>query len=62
VTRQPDGTKESIAMPDAREERRTVPLEEGDIFFFYRPRVEEEHPEGLGDVQRFGLVLRPRGG
>jgi len=48
-------------MPDVREERNTVPLEEGDIFF-YRPRIEEEHPEGLGDVQRFGLVLRPRGG
>ena len=49
-------------MPDPKEERNTVPLEEGDIFFFYRPRVGEEHPEGLGDVQRFGLVLRPRGG
>lgn len=37
-------------------------LEEGDIFFLFRPRVEEEHPEGLEDVQRFHLVLRPHGG
>lgn len=37
-------------------------IEEGDIFFLYRPDVEEEHPEGLGDVQRFHVVLRPREG
>lgn len=43
-------------------ERDTEILEEGDIFFFYRPRVEEEDPSGREDVQRFGLVLRPHGG
>ncbi|MBB2971407.1 hypothetical protein [Mesorhizobium sp. RMAD-H1] len=43
-------------------DRRTEVLEAGDIFFFYRPRVEEESPAGLRNVQRFGLVLRPRGG
>lgn len=37
-------------------------LEQGDIFFFYRPRVEEDDPEALGDVQRFHVVLRPEGG
>lgn len=37
-------------------------LEEGDIFFLYRPEVEEDDPESLGDVQRFHIVLRPRGG
>lgn len=36
-------------------------LEQGDIFFF-RPKVEDEDPAGLDDVQRFYLVLRPRGG
>jgi hypothetical protein len=44
-------------------ERGTEVLERGEILFFYRPRVEEEDPSGLGDVQRFYVVLRPdRGG
>jgi hypothetical protein len=34
-------------------------LERGDIFFLYRPRVDEEQPSGLADVQRFYIVLRP---
>lgn len=46
----------------ARSERETEILEEGDVFFLYRPRVEEEHPSDLSDVQRFEIVLRPRGG
>lgn len=39
------------------------PLEKGDIYFFYRPRVdyrpqfEEKEPKGLSDVQRFYMVL-----
>lgn len=37
-------------------------LEQGDIFFLYRPDVEEDHPQGLGDVQRFFIVLRPKKG
>ena len=37
-------------------------LEEGDIFFLYRPRVNTTDPAGLDDVQRFDMVLRPRGG
>lgn len=37
-------------------------LEEGDIFFLYRPKVNEDDPEGTSDVQRFFLALRPRGG
>ncbi len=36
-------------------------LERGDIFFLYRPAVEEEEPKGLVDVQRFFMVLRPEG-
>src|SRR3954462_4211451 len=36
-------------------------LERGDIFFFYRPDVEEQSPGGLLDVRRFHLVLRPEG-
>lgn len=36
-------------------------LERGDIFFFYRPDANGAPPEGLLDVNRFHLVLRPEG-
>ncbi len=48
-----------MAKSDRRE---TEILERGDIFFLFRPRVEEEGPEGLDDVQRFFVALRPEGG
>ncbi len=35
-------------------------LEEGDIFFFYRPRVEVEEVKGREDVQRLYMILTPR--
>ncbi|MBX6311460.1 MAG: hypothetical protein IRY99_00825 [Isosphaeraceae bacterium] len=47
-------------MGKERPERVEV-LERGDIFFIYRPEVEETSPEGLGDVQRFYMALRPEG-
>jgi hypothetical protein len=34
-------------------------VEEGDVFFFYRPRVDTDEVDDLGDVQRFFLVLEP---
>jgi hypothetical protein len=34
-------------------------LEDGDIYFLYRPRVEEEHVDSLEDVQRLLVVLHP---
>jgi hypothetical protein len=34
-------------------------IERGDIFFFYRPRVETEQVEGREDVQRFFMLLAP---
>jgi hypothetical protein len=34
-------------------------LEQGDIFFFYRPRVGEENPEDEADLERFFLILHP---
>jgi hypothetical protein len=37
-------------------------VEQGDIFFAYRPRVGEDEAEGLADVQRFFMVLKPQGG
>jgi hypothetical protein len=41
--------------------RETEILEHGDIYFFYRPKVDTEEAEGLDDVQRFHVVLRPHG-
>jgi hypothetical protein len=37
-------------------------VERGDIFFFYRPKVNDHQPHGLDDVQRFHVVLRKAGG
>ncbi|MFW5887992.1 MAG: hypothetical protein ACOCUH_04270 [Bacteriovoracia bacterium] len=34
-------------------------LEKGNIYFFYRPKVEEESVEGIKDVQRMYMVLSP---
>jgi hypothetical protein len=36
-------------------------LERGEIFFLYRPAVEEEEVKGLEDVQRFFMLLHPEG-
>jgi hypothetical protein len=36
-------------------------LEQGELQFFYRPRVGVEQVRGLGDVQRFFLALAPEG-
>jgi hypothetical protein len=33
--------------------------ERGDVYFFFRPRVERHAPRGEDDVQRFLLVLAP---
>ena len=44
-----------------RRDRDSDVVEHGDIYFFYRPKVETEHPEGIDDVQRFHTVLRPHG-
>lgn len=34
-------------------------LEKGEIFFFYRPKVETEHPTSVDDVQRMYTVFKP---
>ena len=44
----------------ARRTQEVDVLERGDIFFIYRPDVEEESPSDSGDVQRFYVVLHPR--
>jgi hypothetical protein len=37
----------------------TIILEQGDIFFFYRPKVRSEKVESIEDVRRFFMVLAP---
>ncbi|CAM6093162.1 unnamed protein product [Calypogeia fissa] len=36
--------------------------ERGEIFFFYRPKVNQESPQSIDDVQRMYIVLRPISG
>ena len=40
---------------------RDAVLEQGNIYFLYRPKVQEEHPSGKRDVERFYMVLCPAG-
>ncbi|KAL6525419.1 hypothetical protein OROHE_015726 [Orobanche hederae] len=36
--------------------------ERGEIFFFYRPKVNREEAQSIDDVQKFYIVLRPESG
>ncbi|MER6067104.1 hypothetical protein [Streptomyces sp. NPDC001792] len=36
-------------------------LERGDIYFVYRPRVEQEQAHDIEDVQRLFVILQPSG-
>jgi hypothetical protein len=36
-------------------------LEQGDVFFFYRPRVRVAHVDDLSDVRNFFFLLKPDG-
>jgi hypothetical protein len=36
-------------------------LEKGNIYFFYKPRVEEHEPSKQSDLQQFYMVLSPQG-
>lgn len=47
---QPDDQKQNHAIET---------LEQGEIFFLYRPAVDEASVKGLQDVQRFFMVLHP---
>lgn len=29
------------------------------MYFFYRPRVNVDHPTSVGDIQRFFMILAP---
>ncbi|HHP7229236.1 MAG TPA: hypothetical protein ACFCUY_00065 [Xenococcaceae cyanobacterium] len=43
------------------QQQKTAILEQGNIYFCYRPKVEQHDVTGLDDVQRFYLVLSPHG-
>ncbi|KAK6129449.1 hypothetical protein DH2020_036807 [Rehmannia glutinosa] len=45
-----------------REEASVEIQERGEIFLFYRPKVDKEEAHGTEDVQRLYLVLRPESG
>jgi len=36
-------------------------VEKGDIYFAYRPRIAEDNAEGLADIQRFFMLMKPEG-
>jgi hypothetical protein len=63
--RRPAGQSNGQELPTkggaVRTEENGDVLERGDIFFFYRPDVEQESPNRLLDVRRFHIVLRPEG-
>ena len=52
-------------MPRKKKQQDQEPelLEQGDIYFLYRPQVGEKETrvEGLEEIQRFYMVLKPRG-
>ncbi|KAI4387510.1 hypothetical protein MLD38_005338 [Melastoma candidum] len=45
-----------------RDDRPVEILERGEIFMFYRPKVDREEAHGPDDVQRLYIVLRPESG
>jgi hypothetical protein len=42
-----------------KEDKRSEIIEQGDIFFFYRPKVDTEEVKDIKDVQRFYMVTTP---
>lgn len=48
-------------MASGSKAEQTEILEQGDVFFLYRPKVEHTEVRSVDDVQRFYMVLRPAG-
>jgi hypothetical protein len=51
--------KNTISRSSATPTTQSTILEQGDIFFFYRPKVRSEKVESINDVRRFFVVLAP---
>src|SRR3982750_2310213 len=45
-----------------KEEKESEVIEHGDIFFFYRPKVDTEEVQDIEDVQRFYMITSPAEG
>jgi hypothetical protein len=43
------------------QEHKSTVLEEGNVYFLYRPRAQEEEPETVGGIQRLYMALSPYG-
>lgn len=43
----------------ARSKRKRAILEQGNIYFLYRPKVNVDEAKGFEDVQRLHVVLHP---
>lgn len=59
---EPMAEKPETAIRESVERESIIPstiLEKGIIYFFYRPRVNVEHPHGMNEVARSFFVLRP---
>lgn len=52
-------TKEAQKLAEKAEEEVPEILEQGFIYFFYKPKVNVEEPETKQDVQRMVIVLKP---
>lgn len=48
-------------MASPRDDRPDI-LEQGQLYFVWRPKVEEKEPDSRDDVERFYMVMRPDGG
>jgi hypothetical protein len=53
--------KKEITLMALQQAGKSEVLETGDIYFFYRPKVEQDQPKGVKDLERFYLVLSPKG-
>jgi hypothetical protein len=43
----------------ANKDKKSEIIEQGDLFFFYRPKVGTKEVEDVEDVQRFYMVTSP---
>jgi hypothetical protein len=43
----------------AKEDKNSEIIERGDLFFFYRPKIDAKEVKDVEDVQRFYIVTAP---
>eukprot|EP00877_Chromochloris_zofingiensis_P013473 jgi/Chrzof1/837/Cz01g30210.t1 len=56
------GKKAASKTESSDQQPAETPIEEGHVYFFYRPRVDVDHPKALRDVQRFEMIMKPTSG